>query len=228
MWQAAAAGGVGFLAWAVRGRSATVLAPSDWHGPRGGRSVALTFDDGPSESTPDVLRLLERYRARATFFVCGQNAERLPDVLRQAVAEGHELGNHTWSHRRLDFCPRAAMKEELRRTQDAIESHTGTTPRRFRAPYGVRWFGLGRVQSELGLRGVMWTRIGLDWKNPGRQVAARLLRGVQGGDILCLHDGRELQTRPDIGATLGALEEMLPRLRDLGFQYQTVSAMLEK
>src|SRR5947209_6331674 len=86
--------GAAFFAWAVRGRSATVFGPSVWRGDRRRRSVALTFDDGPSESTPKILEILARYRVSATFFQCGANVERLSAVARAVRDAGHAIGNH--------------------------------------------------------------------------------------------------------------------------------------
>lgn len=230
MWPAgiAAAGAAGLAAWAVRGRSAQVLAPSVWRLPAGSGRVALTFDDGPSESTPELLELLRRYGAKATFFICGQNAERLPGILEAIARDGHEIGNHTWSHPRLDFASRDTMRTEIGRTQDLVSRIAGTAPRLFRAPYGVRWFGLGAVQQEFGLLGVMWTAIGQDWRRPGDAVAQRLIPAARDGAILCLHDGRVLQERPDITATLAATEAILIHLRDNALSAASVSAMLER
>ncbi len=223
-----AAGAAGLFAWAVRGRSAQWLAPSVWRLPAGRRQIALTFDDGPSESTPALLDLLAQHNARATFFVCGHNATRLPHILRAIAAAGHEIGNHTWSHPRLDFTSAARMREEIGRTQVVVQETTGVTPRLFRAPYGVRWFGLRRVQREFGLLGVMWTSIGRDWKTPGPAVAARLARSVADGAILCLHDGRVLQSDPDISSTLAAVRQILPLFQKSDLSTATVSAMLER
>lgn len=231
MWLATgaalAAGSAGFLAWAVRGRSARILAPSIWRLPPGRRRVALTFDDGPSESTPALLAVLRKHNARATFFLCGKNAERLPGIVRQIAAEGHEIGNHTWSHPRLDFQSTARMRDEIGRTQQLLESLTGRPPRLFRAPYGVRWFGLGHVQREFGLLGVMWTSIGLDWKLPGPAIAKRLLQHSSDGAILCLHDGRVLTPNPDITATNDAVSLLLPALQARNLSPSSVSAILE-
>jgi peptidoglycan/xylan/chitin deacetylase (PgdA/CDA1 family) len=222
-----ALGAAGFLAWAVRGRSASVLAPSIWRIPAAGNRVALTFDDGPSESTPALLALLREHNAKATFFVCGYNAARLPEILKAIVEDGHEIGNHTWSHPRLDFASSAKMRDEIGRTQKLIEEITGSKPSLFRAPYGVRWFGLGAVQKEFGLLGVMWTAIGLDWKHPGPAVTAQLNKAATAGAILCLHDGRVLETRPDIANTLEAVRILLPLLKQRNLSITSVSAMLE-
>lgn len=231
MWLATgaalAAGSAGLFAWAVRGRRAQVFAPSIWQLPAGRRRIALTFDDGPSESTPALLEILKAHNARATFFLCGQNAERLPEIVRQIAREGHEIGNHTWSHPRLDFRSPARMRDEIGRTQELLQSLTGQTPRLFRAPYGVRWFGLGQVQREFGLLGVMWTSIGLDWKLAGPAISQRLLRQASDGAILCLHDGRVLTPNPDITATTAAVSLLLPALQTRNLSPSSISAMLE-
>src|SRR5437773_10668930 len=84
-----------FMSWAVRGRASSVFGPSVWRGPRDRRVLALTFDDGPSESTPEILEILAHYRVPATFFQCGANVARLPAIARAVGAAGHTIGNHS-------------------------------------------------------------------------------------------------------------------------------------
>lgn len=231
MWlpvAAVAGAAAGTLAWAVRGRSAQLLAPSVWRFPAGSLRVALTFDDGPSESTPQLLELLGRAGARATFFVCGANAARLPELTRAIVREGHELGNHSWSHLRFDFTSRARMRTELLQTQELLRDLTGSAPRWFRPPFGVRWFGMGGVQQALGLQCAMWTVIGRDWRLPGPAIARRVLSRSSDGAIVCLHDGRQLQNAPDIANTIAAVEEILPAFAARHLSITSVSAMLER
>jgi len=216
----------GLLAHAVRGRSATVFGPSVYHGNRERPAIALTFDDGPSESTPALLRILARHNVRATFFMCGQNVERLPAVAQSVAVAGHEIGNHTDSHPRLDFCSSDFIYRELATAQEKILRHTGVTPRLFRAPYGVRWFGLKSAQERLGLLGVMWGTIGPDWKWPAPRVAKLFLDRARYGDIFCLHDGRATQSAPNIGTTLAAVETMIPALKERGLRFETVSQIL--
>lgn len=223
---AAAGIAAGTAAYAVRGRTCSWLAPSVHRGNASRPAIALTFDDGPSESTPALLDLLARYSARATFFQCGANVRRLPAVARQVAEAGHEIGNHTDTHPYFHFKSPGFMHRELKLAQDTIRDTTGNEPKLFRSPFGIRWFGMGRVQRSLGLMGVMWTRIGVDWKWPESSVAEHLARGAQNGAILCLHDGRELQPKPDVQATLGAVRRLLPALIGQGFHFEKVSEIL--
>jgi peptidoglycan-N-acetylglucosamine deacetylase len=227
-----AAGAAGFaagsaaLAWAVRGRSAQVFGESVWRGPRERRAIALTFDDGPSESTPQVLEALAASGAKATFFQCGANVERLPAIAAEVAAAGHEIGNHSYSHPLFCFHSSRFMEDELRRAQDAIGVRTGARPVWFRPPFGARWFGLARAQRALKLTGVTWTAIGYDWSLKPEAVVERLAASVENGSILCLHDGRELRVVPDIGATVEAVRRLVPLLQDRGFRFETVSELL--
>jgi peptidoglycan/xylan/chitin deacetylase (PgdA/CDA1 family) len=223
---AAAFGAASTLAWAVRGRSAQVFGKSYWRGPAGAANVALTFDDGPSEGTRRILEILAGHGVPATFFQCGANVERLPSIAREVAAAGHEIGNHSYSHPMLCFRGRRFLAEELRRGQDAIGRHTGVTPAWFRAPFGVRWFGLGAAQRAIGVTGVMWTVIGYDWNRTADEVTTRIAGRVSNGAILCLHDGRELRANPDISTTVEAVRRLAPLLLDRGYTFQTVSRLL--
>ena len=222
----AAVSSAALLAWAVRGRSASLFGKSHWRGPRTRPSIALTFDDGPSESTPELLEVLAHHRIPATFFQCGANVERLPSVAREVLAAGHEIGNHTHTHPLLCFRSPEFMAAELRRAQDAIGRHTGARPVWFRAPFGVRWFGLGAAQRSVGLTAVMWTVIGYDWSRKADAVIQRMSERVANGAILCLHDGRELRAKPDIGVTVEAVRRLAPLLLERGYQFETVSRLL--
>jgi peptidoglycan-N-acetylglucosamine deacetylase len=222
----AGAAAVGLAGWAVRGRSSRVFAPSVWRGPGDVKAVSLTFDDGPCGATPTVLEVLAKYNVRATFFQCGANVERAPAIAREVAAAGHEIGNHTHTHPMLHFQSRAAIEEQIARAQSAIEAHVGVTPRWFRAPYGVRWFGLRGAQLRFGLTGVMWTVIGYDWSQKADAIFGRVIRGVSNGAIICLHDGRELQPAPDTAATVEAVKRLVPVLLDRGYALRTVSQLI--
>ena len=213
-------------AWAVRGRSSTLLGPVTWHGPRNVRAIALTFDDGPSESTPRLLDLLDEYQAQATFFVCGQNVQRLPGVARDIVVRGHEIANHTHSHAALYLQGRDAIRREVVTAQSQIADTTGVTPRLFRPPFGCRWPGLAAVLQQQNLQLIMWSTIARDWRLAAAPVATRLANAASAGAIFCLHDGRELNANPDISATLGAVRVIIPKLGQNGFRFPTVSQLI--
>lgn len=216
----------GVLAYGVRSPSSSLIAPSVCRGSAGRRSIALTFDDGPSPATPQLLEILDKHGAKATFFECGVNIRRLPQIARAVFQAGHEIGNHTDTHPLLSLRSNQVIRREISRAQDAIRDTTGFTATLFRAPYGVRWFGMRQVQRELSLLGVMWTAIGLDWKLDGAAVSRRLLPAAKNGAIFCLHDGRGIATRPDVTSTIEAVRIMIPFLLDQGFRLETVSQLL--
>jgi peptidoglycan/xylan/chitin deacetylase (PgdA/CDA1 family) len=223
---AAACGAAAFMAWAVRGRSSSVFGPSVWRGPLDRRAVALTFDDGPSEGTLRILEILAGHSVPATFFQCGANVERLPAVARAVGQAGHAIGNHSHTHPLFCFRSRRVIEQDLERAQAAIEAHAGVRPSWFRPPFGARWFGLGRAQRRLDLAGVMWTVIGYDWNLKVDAVVERMTRRVSNGAILCLHDGRELCARPDIGVTVEAVRRLVPMLLDRGYKFETLNRLL--
>jgi peptidoglycan/xylan/chitin deacetylase (PgdA/CDA1 family) len=221
-----AAAGSAFLAWAVRGRSASIFGGSVWRGSGDRPALALTFDDGPSESTPAFLDILARYGVPATFFQCGANVDRLPAIARAVAQAGHDIGNHSYSHPFLFLRTPAGIENELRRAQETIQSHTGCRPIWFRAPYGARWFGLARAQRRLELTGVMWSAIGYDWKLGANEVVARMTAKASGGAILCLHDGRGLREKPDVRTTVEAVRRLVPELLDRGYKFETIGRLI--
>ncbi len=221
-----AASAAGLMTYAVRGRSAELLSPSIYRGDPDRPQIALTFDDGPSQSTPALLEVLAEHQVPATFFMCGRNVRRFPDIARDVLNAGHDLGNHTESHSYLHFHSPDHIYRELAMAQQSIRTVTGCRPRWFRPPYGVRWLGLRKAQRKLGLTGVMWTTMGRDWKWSSCRVARLMLSTAQNGSIFCLHDGRGTIPSPDIRNTIEAVEAVVPRLKDQGFQFVTLTDML--
>ncbi|EHM01894.1 polysaccharide deacetylase [Acetobacteraceae bacterium AT-5844] len=178
------------------------------------RQVALTFDDGPDPTlTPQVLALLERHGARASFFLIGERARRHPDLVRALLAAGHTAENHTDTHP-LHFAAlgMAAQRRQIERAQAAIEA-VGGQPRYFRPPAGLRSPLLYPVLARLGLRHASWSRRGADGllSDPARIL--RRLQGTQAGDVLLLHDGtwRPRGGRPPL---LTVLPRLLAQLRE--------------
>jgi len=227
----AAAAGLGaglYLAYVLGCPAAQVWGPGFHRGPRGRRWIALTFDDGPSESTPRILETLARYGVRATFFVCGENVRRLPAEARAIAAAGHELGNHTASHPRLLRLSPQGVRRELREAQQGIEDAAGVTPRLFRPPYGLRSPFLPAATRELSLTTVMWTVSGADWNRPAEAIARKTLAGADAGAIVCLHDGDRIRPGDRRRETARALERIIPALRKRGYVFVTCGEMLEE
>ena len=222
----AACASAGLLAYAVRGRASTLLAPSSYRGPRTSATLALTFDDGPSESTLELLEVLAQYGVPATFFQCGANVRRLPGVSRELLAAGHEIGNHTENHSALYLKTPRFIHDELAAAQESIAEATGVRPRFFRPPYGARWFGLRAAQKKLGLQGIMWTCLGLDWRLPTERIVSRITSNLFSGSILCLHDGRLTQPRPNVRPMIEAVREIIPDALERGFEFATISELL--
>lgn len=217
----------GTVTYGIIGRSSRLFGPSVCRGPGLRRSMALTFDDGPSLSTPRLLDLLAHENIRATFFQCGINVERNAAIARAVLAAGHEIGNHTYSHPHLYLKSPAFINREIAQAQDIISQRLGTAPALLRAPYGQRWFGIGAVQRRLGLLGVMWTVIGHDWHWPPERVAALVVRKASPGGIVCLHDGRGVQPNPDVSSMLDAVKRIVRLLRDQGYSFEPVTSLLK-
>jgi len=211
--------------WACATPSSTFFRPVLVRGPREGKRVCLTFDDGPSaEFTGQILDILREHEVPATFFVCGENVEKNPDVLRRIVAEGHAVGNHTFSHPFMFFKSRQRMADEIDRTQSTIERVIGFRPNIFRPPFGSRWFGLVPTLSERGMRLVQWSSTGYDWKKNAPGITKCVLRELSPGDIILLHDGRE--TRPaneiDRSPTVQALPDIIAGARQNGYDFARI------
>ncbi|HVW87630.1 MAG TPA: polysaccharide deacetylase family protein [Bryobacteraceae bacterium] len=214
------------MAWAVRGRSSSVFAPSLWRGKPGRKAIALTFDDGPSPNTPAILDILARYSVPATFFHVGENCLRLPDVARAVARAGHEIGNHSQTHPNFALTRPSFVAAEFARAQESISAVTGIRPALVRAPFGVRWFGFRAMQHNLNLTGVMWSIIGLDWKLSADAIVRRILSRACDGDIICLHDGRGTLKDPDVTPTIDTVRRIVPDLLGKGYHFETVTQLL--
>ena len=222
----AATAGAGYIAYQSRCPRAQRWGRGFHRGSRERQRLALTFDDGPSEWTLAVLEVLERHGVPATFFFCGMNVERHPELARFVPSRGHEIGNHTYSHPWLLPLPAGTIRAELALTQKVIEKTTGVRPQLFRPPYGCRAPGLIDVERDLGLTEVLWTVIGRDWRAASTAIARRVLDGAGPGGIVCLHDGDGVRPHPDRSRTVASLKDFLPVLLDEGYSFVTAGAML--
>lgn len=186
-----------------------------------GKYVALTFDDGPSAAyTPQVLDILKRHGARATFFVVGRSAAANKGILARAVSEGHEIANHTYSHIKMTAKSRQAVANEIERTNAIIKSATGYSPTVMRPPYGAVNSGLvDMMYNRYGFYTVLWDVDTRDWQKPGvSKVVSRAVGQAQPGSIILLHDIH--------ASTLAAVEQVVTGLQARGYKLVTVSQLI--
>lgn len=186
-----------------------------------GNYIALTFDDGPHpQNTPRLLDMLRARNVKATFYVIGRSVDIYPQVVRRTVAEGHEIGNHSYTHRLLSKLGDEELRQEMARCRDAVGRAAGVQPRTMRPPYG----GLLQrqrelVHSEYGYPTILWSCDPLDWKRPGASVvASRILAGTSAGGIVLAHDLH--------AQTVDAMPATLDGLLRRGFKFVTVSQLL--
>lgn len=189
------------------------------------RHYALTFDDGPDpEVTPRVLELLARHGARATFFCIAQRAQAQPALMREIVAGGHDVQNHSHTHRHnFSLLGPGALTQEIDRAQQVLAAACGRPPHCFRAPAGLRNPFLDPVLHRLGLHLVSWTRRGFDTVSTAApRVLRRLTRGMAAGDILLLHDGHARCGRDGRAIVLAVLPALLAHAAQLDLHATTL------
>jgi peptidoglycan-N-acetylglucosamine deacetylase len=191
---------------------------------------ALTFDDGPDPRfTPEISRLLAERGHRATFFVLGTRASDYPHLLRQVLADGHELASHGFDHRLLAFSPPSRLRAQLLATEQAIVAAAGRPPvRLFRAPHGVRSPWLGHTVGRLGYRVCGWTGSIFDTAEPGVQtIVERTCRHLRPGATLLLHDADGSGGGGDRRQTVEALPAILGEAERRGLRSVWLSSLLE-
>lgn len=191
--------------------------------------VALTFDDGPYPPyTGQVLDILREEGVPATFFVIGRNAEKYPDLVRRMVAEGHQVGNHTYNHVDLLKADRATIADEVDRTNRVIASITGAPAKVVRPPHGFRDAVVLEVMAERGLKVVEWSVLSRDWTNPGVEtIARRTLAKVKSGAVILLHDGDGVAAAAPRAQTVEAARRIIRDLKARGFKFVTVDEILK-
>ncbi|MGW7418502.1 polysaccharide deacetylase family protein [Streptomyces sp. NPDC054813] len=184
------------------------------------KCVALSFDGGPSPTTPRLLDILKQQGLHATFFVQGRgHISKYPDILRRIADEGHEIGNHTWNHERLTDLDEDDARQELTRTQDAIERITGTKPVLMRPPQGRTNRKVAKVCKELGLAQVLWSVTAKDYETTDSAlITQRVLDQTHRDGIILLHDLHK--------GTVPAVPGILKALKQRGYTIVTVSQLL--
>ncbi|REB07270.1 polysaccharide deacetylase family protein [Sporosarcina sp. BI001-red] len=186
--------------------------------------VAITFDDGPHPKyTEEILDVLEKNQAKATFFTLGQHAEKYPDIVLREFNDGHEVANHTYSHSR--FKTAKQFKQELIDTNEVIYGITGTYPKLFRPVEGNYNDRLINIAVKQNFKVVMWSwhQDTEDWKKPGvNKIVEKVLTGTKPGDVILFHDGGGERSQ-----TVQALEKILPKLKEQGYRFVTVSELMD-
>jgi peptidoglycan/xylan/chitin deacetylase (PgdA/CDA1 family) len=183
--------------------------------------VAMTFDDGPHpRNTPRLLDILRARNIKATFYVIGQNVDRHAGIVRRIVAEGHEIGNHTYTHRKLTALSDSQVETEMKKTEDAIIRAAGVKPRTMRPPYGaLLQRQRSMIFSSFSYPTIMWSVDPNDWRRPGPSVVtSRILNGAHNGAIILAHDLH--------APTVDAMPRTFDGLLSKGYQFVTVSQLL--
>ncbi|MFJ4467995.1 polysaccharide deacetylase family protein [Streptomyces sp. NPDC089424] len=184
------------------------------------KCIALTFDAGPGRDTPELLDILKKEKVRATFFLLGRNhVLRYPETVRRLAAEGHEVGNHTWTHQRLDRLDKDAIRDELARTQDAIADVTGRRPTLMRPPQGRTDDEVTAVCKELGLSQILWSTTAKDYATKDSALIRKRTLDQAGRDgIILLHDIYD--------GTVPAVPGIIAELKRRGYTFVTVPELL--
>jgi len=189
------------------------------------KKLALTFDDGPSEKyTSKILDILSRNNVKATFFIIGSNAEKNPELVKRIISEGHEIGNHTYSHPQLKKISPEELNLEINKTQKIIKGITGITPTLFRPPGGYLNNTIMEIITSNNCIPVLWSwrQDTMDWKNPPVDtVVNTVLSNVKDGDIILFHDYIYGES-----PTPEALNRIIPELLNKGYNFLTVTELI--
>lgn len=202
------------------------LGESVWHGREDTSSVALTFDDGPADDTAAILDMLAEQNLKATFFMVGRQVERYPQLARRVAQEGHEVGNHSYSHPVYLYHSARETRDQLRRAQEVINEATGIEPKLSRPPCGVRTPAYFAAAREMRLRTVQWSDAGFDWKRIGASaIAQNVLKKIRAGSIILLHDG-DSHLKRDRRQTALSLPLIIEGLKMRGLRVAPLSELL--
>ncbi|WP_399931676.1 polysaccharide deacetylase family protein [Streptomyces kanamyceticus] len=187
---------------------------------RKAKCVALTFDAGPSENTPRLLKILKKEKVPATFFTLGKNhIVKYPELVKQMDAEGHEVASHTWSHKILTKIDLDEAREELERPNKAIEKLIGKKPTLMRPPQGRTNEDINKLSKELGLSEVLWTVTAKDYTtDDSKLIQQRVIDQTKRDGIILLHDIYK--------GTVPAVPGVIAELKKRGYVFVTVSQLL--
>jgi peptidoglycan-N-acetylglucosamine deacetylase len=185
--------------------------------------IALTFDDGPVPNyTEQILDILKKNNAKATFFVVGSNLQLYPKIAKRIVEDGHTIANHTWNHRYRRMSPQVAASE-IDSTTNLIYKTTGVKTNLFRPPGGIMNNGVAAYARKKNYVTLMWSVDSIDYKQPPAEILTnRIVKGATHGGIALMHDGGGKRPR-----TVEALPKIISRLRARGYSFVTIPELLE-
>ena len=188
------------------------------------KKIALTFDDGPHpRNTPEILKILDKYGVKATFFIIGVNAKNYPETLSKVVESGHELGNHTYSHKILKSKSKEEISKEIIDTEREISKKNEYVTTLIRPPCGFYDDGLISLANENDYKIVLWSIDTHDWAHASvESIVSTVTNGLHGGDIILFHDYISGENN-----TPEALRIIIPRLLKQGYEFVTVSELLQ-
>ena len=191
---------------------------------RENKKIAITFDDGPHpRNTPEILKILDKYGVKATFFIIGINAKNYPEALSMVIDAGHEIGNHTYSHQVLKNKTKEAISQELLETEKEISKRNEFSTTLIRPPCGFYDENLLDLANENGYKVVLWSIDTHDWAHASvESIVSSVTKNIKGGDIILFHDYISGENN-----TPAALQIIIPRLLKQGYEFVTVSELLQ-
>ncbi len=219
-----------FLAWSIFMPSSNVFGPILCKLPNAS-AVALSFDDGPTESTTaQILDILGEHHACATFFVIGRNVQSAPKLVRRMADEGHTIGNHSWDHHHFGICSsRSYWHDQIEHTNQIVFDTAGVRPTLFRPPMGFKTWHMAVAAKELHMQLVGWSLRVFDTRDLSSEtIGGRITNRLRGGQIIMLHDGVEpARAQASQQATVNALPAILQHVRSRNLALVTLGSALQ-
>jgi peptidoglycan/xylan/chitin deacetylase (PgdA/CDA1 family) len=185
------------------------------------KCIALTFDDGPGQYAGTLLDTLKKYDAKVTFFLEGQYVKSRPAYVKRMAAEGHELGNHSYSHPDFTKSEAGTIKSEIQKTQDAVKKASGVEPKLLRPPYGLADLQVSDIAAQYGMPMILWTAGSQDWSTKNVEaIKKKTLEVAQPNGIILMHDW--------VKQTVDAMPSIIKTLENKGYHLVTVSDVVKQ
>jgi len=205
-----------------------------WYGrtftgvPRGSKTLALTYDDGPNDPhTLLLLDVLAKHNVKASFFLIGRYVRQRPDIAREIAKAGHTIGNHSFTHPLLTLKTEGEIRQQLVDCDSVLNDSIGEHSNLFRPPFGGRRPAVLRIARELNLEPIMWNVTGYDWNAPRAEIIERKVsKQIRGGNVILLHDGGHRQMGGDRAQTVVATDHLIARYQSEGYEFLTIPEMM--